>query len=55
VDADGLMIICMFNGQANLLAEASSYEVDMSYKRVKDKDIKEVVFAAFFPRIGRGK
>jgi hypothetical protein len=49
------MIICMFNGQANLLAEAYSYEVDMSYKRVKDNDMKEVVFAAFYPRIGRGK
>jgi hypothetical protein len=49
------MIICMFNGQANLLAEACSYEVDMSYKRVRDRDMKEVVFAAFFPQIGRGK
>jgi hypothetical protein len=27
----------------------------MSYKRVRDKDMKEVVFAAFFPQIGRGK
>jgi hypothetical protein len=49
------MIICMFNGQANLLANADLYEVDMSFKRVKDKDMKEVVFAKFVPQIGRSK
>ena len=49
------MIICLFTEQAHLLTKASSYEVDMSYKRVKDKDMKEVVFASFFPEIGRSK
>lgn len=49
------MIICLFTGQAHLLTKASSYEIDMSYKRVKDQDIKEVVFASFFPSIGRSK
>ncbi|KAJ5566574.1 hypothetical protein N7535_008212 [Penicillium sp. DV-2018c] len=53
VDSDGLMIICMFDERAHLLAEACSYEVDISYKRVKDKDMKEVVFAALFPQTGR--
>ncbi|KAJ5439313.1 uncharacterized protein N7458_010311 [Penicillium daleae] len=52
-DPEGPMIICLFTGQAHLLTKASSYEVDMSYRRVKDKDIKEVVFASFFPSIGR--
>jgi hypothetical protein len=45
----------MQNDQASLLANATTYEVDMAYKRVKDKDMKEVVFASFFPDIGRGK
>lgn len=49
------MIICLLTEQAYLFTKASSYEVDMSYKRVKDKGMKEVVFASFFPEIGRGK
>jgi hypothetical protein len=49
------MIICLFDGQANLLTRATAYEVDMAYKRVKDGDMKEVVFAGFFPEIGRSK
>jgi hypothetical protein len=38
-----------------LLVNADSYKVDISFKRVKDKDIKEVVFAKFVPQIRRSK
>jgi phosphomevalonate kinase len=55
MDPEGPMIICLFDGQAHMLAKASSYEVDMSFKRVKDKDMKEVVFASYYPDIGRSK
>jgi hypothetical protein len=55
MDPDGPMIICAFDSQAHMLAKSSSYEVDMSYKRVKDKDIKEVVFACYYPELGRSE
>ena len=49
------MIICAFDAQARILANTLSYEVDMSFKRVKDKDMKEVVFAKHYQEIGKGK
>ena len=48
MDPEGPMIICAFDAQARILANTLSYEVDMSFKRVKDKDIKEVVFAKHY-------
>jgi hypothetical protein len=38
-----------------MLAKAMLYEVDILFKRVKDKDMKEVVFALYYPDLGRGK
>lgn len=53
MDPEGPMIICAYDGQAQMLTKCATYEVDISYKRVKDKDIKEVVFASFYPEIGK--
>jgi hypothetical protein len=43
------MVICAYKEQVQLLAQLSSFEVDMSYKRVRSKDINEVLFATFVP------
>lgn len=42
------MIICGFDQQIQFLASLSSFEVDMSYKRVKG-EFNEVIFATFLP------
>ncbi|DAA78601.1 TPA_exp: Uncharacterized protein A8136_2386 [Trichophyton benhamiae CBS 112371] len=47
-DEDGtIMIICFLEKQAQLLLEFDSFEIDMSYKRIKSKQFNEVVFAKF--------
>jgi hypothetical protein len=38
------MIVCMFKEQAELLLTLSSFEIDMSYKRIKSSKMNEVVF-----------
>lgn len=48
------MAICFFKESISVLATLSSFEVDMTFKRVKDSDINEVVFAAFLPTINKG-
>ncbi|KAK2793175.1 hypothetical protein FQN52_001823 [Onygenales sp. PD_12] len=52
-DPDGLMIICMLKEQASLLLSLSSFEVDMSYKRLKSSKMNEVVFATYLPQFGK--
>lgn len=48
------MVICAFDEQIKLLASLTSFEVDMSYKRVKG-DFNEVIFATYLPDHGKGK
>ncbi|EAA67000.1 hypothetical protein AN8575.2 [Aspergillus nidulans FGSC A4] len=48
-DSEGTMVICAYREQIQLLAQLSSFEVDMSYKRIRTKDINEVLFATFLP------
>jgi hypothetical protein len=47
------MILCAFKEQIKLLATLSSFKVDMSYKRVRQKDLNEVVFTTFLPEHGK--
>lgn len=49
------MIFCLFREQAEMLIETESYEIDMSYKRVKDPGVNEVVFAKFIEQQSKGK
>ncbi|BCR83612.1 uncharacterized protein ACHE_60818S [Aspergillus chevalieri] len=44
---DQIMIICILKEQAELLHTLSSIEIDMSFKRVQSKEMKEVVFATY--------
>lgn len=43
------MALCGYKNQIQLLSSLSSFEVDMSYKRIRGKDINEVLFATFLP------
>ncbi|KFX86620.1 hypothetical protein V490_09003 [Pseudogymnoascus sp. VKM F-3557] len=48
-DAANLMVICCFREAAKVLISLEAFEVDMTFKRVKDSKINEVVFAGFVP------
>ncbi|BCR90626.1 uncharacterized protein ACHE_60512A [Aspergillus chevalieri] len=48
-DPQGIMVLCAFREQIQLLSRLSSFEIDMSYKRIRSKDINEVLFATFLP------
>lgn len=48
------MIICLHKVQAALFIRRRSFEVDMSFKRLRQDDLKEVTFAAFDESEGRG-
>ena len=50
----GTFIFCALNEQLQHLASLQSFEVDMSYKRVKGV-FNEVIFARFVPEHGKGK
>jgi hypothetical protein len=49
------MIICLLREQAELLLTLSSFEIDMSYKRIKSKKMNEVVFATYLSQHGKSK
>jgi hypothetical protein len=48
------MIICGFKEQITLLKTLDSFEINMSFKRVKG-DFNEVIFATFLPEHGKSK
>ncbi|ODM21423.1 hypothetical protein SI65_02267 [Aspergillus cristatus] len=48
-DSQDTMILCGFKKQIELLSQLSSFEVDMSYKRIRSKNMNEVLFATFLP------
>jgi hypothetical protein len=49
------MILCAYKEQIMLLSKLNSFEVDMSYKRIRQKNINEVVFATYLHEHGKGR
>ena len=49
------MIICGLKKQFELLQTLSSFEVDMSFKRLKKVGLNEVLFAVYLQPEGKGK
>ena len=49
------MAVCFYTEAAKVLLKQESFEIDMTFKRIKSADINEVVFAAFLPEINKGK
>jgi hypothetical protein len=43
------MVLCSYNEQIKLLAGLSLFEVDMSFKRIRLKDMNNILFAMFLP------
>ena len=39
------MIICMLREQAEIFVTLDNFEVDMSFKRIKDIQMNEIIFA----------
>ena len=48
-------MICFFEQQAKILLQQKSFEADMSFKRVRDPNIYEIVMAMFDYKMGKGK
>ena len=49
------MILCAHKEQIELLFTLSSFEVDMSYKRIRSSNLNEVLFATYLPAHGKSK
>jgi hypothetical protein len=49
------MVFCAYKSQVELLTQLSSFEVDMSYKRIRNKNMNEVLFATFLPDQAKSK
>lgn len=53
-DGQNFLVFCFYRKQAELLGEQESFEVDMAFKRVRNKGINEIVLAKFFQKLRRG-
>jgi hypothetical protein len=49
------VIICFFKRQVEILFKLKSFEVDMSFKRIRDDNTNEIVFAAFLLKLNKGE
>jgi hypothetical protein len=54
-DGEHVMIICFFRQQAEILLNLSSFEVDMSFKRIRTNGLNEVAFASYIVEHGKGR
>lgn len=54
-EGDITIIICILQDQAKLFQSLRSFEVDMSFKRVREGRFNEVIFAVFLEDHGKGK
>ncbi|RDW94632.1 hypothetical protein BP5796_00395 [Coleophoma crateriformis] len=52
-DSNNFMAICCLKEAIKVLVQLESFEVDMSFKRVQDSEINEVVFAANLPQLNK--
>jgi hypothetical protein len=55
LNEDNFMAVCFYTEAAKVLLKRDSFEIDMTFKRVKASEINEVVFAAFLPELNKGK
>jgi hypothetical protein len=46
-------VACFFKQQAELLLNRESFEIDMGFKRVLQRNINEIVLAGFVPAINK--
>lgn len=53
-DGINFIVICFFKEQVELLAKRKSFEMDMGFKRLRDKNEKEIVIAGWIPEVNKG-
>lgn len=51
-DEHGPMVICFSQEQAKLLLQRDHFQVDMSFKRIRQREMNEVVFAGMMHEEG---
>lgn len=49
------MVICFLKEQANLFVQQESFQVDMSFKRIQQRDLNEVIFAGLLRESGTSR
>jgi len=49
------MTVCFYTDAAKELLKRDSFEIDITFERIKDSAINEVVFAAFLPELNKGE
>ncbi|KFY25698.1 hypothetical protein V491_01634, partial [Pseudogymnoascus sp. VKM F-3775] len=53
LNEENFMAVCFYTEAAKVLLKRDSFELDMTFKRIKASDINEVVFAAFLPELNK--
>ena len=48
------MAFLLYQEQAEVFVRQEYFEVDMSFKRIREKDINEIIFAFFDYKWGKG-
>ncbi|WPH03339.1 Hypothetical protein R9X50_00621600 [Acrodontium crateriforme] len=52
-DNNGLMIVCFFESAASAFINQKDFEVDMSFKRIRQANLNEIIFARFLGEHGK--
>jgi len=52
-DTNSVIIICFLKKQAQLFHSQTTFEVDMSFKRIQEKGINEIIFAIWLEEHGK--
>ncbi|OAF57839.1 hypothetical protein VC83_05497 [Pseudogymnoascus destructans] len=53
LNEEKFMAVCFYTEAAKVLLKRDSFEIDMTFKRIKASEINEVVFAAFLPELNK--
>ncbi|OBT75678.1 hypothetical protein VF21_05187 [Pseudogymnoascus sp. 05NY08] len=53
LNEENFMAVCFYTEAAKVLLNRDSFEIDMTFKRIKASEINEVVFAAFLPELNK--
>lgn len=54
-DTNGVMIICFYKKAAEILLQQQDFEIDMSYKRIRQANMNEILFARFLEAHNKSK
>ena len=52
-DSCGVQIVCFTKGQAKILSQQDTFEVDVSFKRIKQRNLNEMIVGKFLRHHGK--